>query len=109
MIKLTSICQYCGEEYWGHHSCPQKMEAELKQAQMIGAQKCTERPQANEVDTWDYVIADILERNEMGREKYGVTLKPNTKEDMLQHAYEEALDLTVYLKTEILKRKYKGE
>lgn len=56
-------------------------------------------------DTWDFVVEDIKKRNEMGKEKYGVTLKSDTKQDMLQHAYEEALDLTVYLKTEILKRR----
>lgn len=56
-------------------------------------------------DTWDYVVQDIAKRNEMGKIKYGVSLNHKTTEDMLQHAYEEALDLVVYLKTEILKRK----
>ena len=53
---------------------------------------------------WGYVIHDMLERNEEGRQKYNKYLTPDTTEDMLQHAYEEALDLAVYLKTQILKR-----
>lgn len=56
------------------------------------------------VTTWDYVKEDITQREEMGALKYGKYLTPNTKEDMLQHAYEEALDLVVYLKTLILQR-----
>lgn len=61
------------------------------------------------VTTWDYVKEDITQREEMGALKYGKYLTPNTKEDMLQHAYEEALDLVVYLKTLILQREKKNE
>ena len=60
------------------------------------------------IDTWEYVKEDIDKRNEMGKAKYGVTLNATTEEDMLQHAYEEALDLVVYLKTEINKRKLRN-
>lgn len=51
------------------------------------------------------VIADLRDRAEFGRKKYGHTLD-QSPDDMLQHAYEEALDLCMYLKTEI-KRKQK--
>lgn len=54
--------------------------------------------------TWAYVIDDMVERNQMGKDKYNKYLTVSTEEDMLQHAYEEALDLAVYLKTQILKR-----
>lgn len=54
--------------------------------------------------SWEMVIEDMFVRNKFGKEKYGVELTPSTTEDMLQHAYEEALDLAVYLKTEIIKR-----
>ena len=57
-----------------------------------------------EITTWDYVKRDINAREEMGALKYGKYLTPNTHEDMLQHAYEEALDLVVYLKTLLLQR-----
>lgn len=56
------------------------------------------------VTGWDFVREDITAREEMGFLKYGKYLTPNTSEDMLQHAYEEALDLVVYLKTLLLKR-----
>ena len=52
--------------------------------------------------SWNEVVKDMLDRNEFGAEKYNKYLSPHTDEDMLQHAYEEALDLAVYLKTRIL-------
>jgi hypothetical protein len=46
------------------------------------------------------VIDDILFREEKGRAEYGTTMdrKDLTEEQWLQHAYEEALDLAIYLK-----------
>lgn len=52
---------------------------------------------------WAYVVEDMLQRNEEGAKKYNRYLLPNCPDNMLQHAYEEALDLAVYLKTQILK------
>lgn len=46
----------------------------------------------------DLVIADIEARKAVGMERYGVLLYPNNGRDTLQDAYEEALDLTVYLR-----------
>jgi hypothetical protein len=118
MIKFTKVCQYCGEEYVDEeHNCEgMKAAAEANAAKLSADLRkifnesnvgvFTVAVKKADIDTWDYVIDDIRLRNEMGRIKYGVSLKPNTDQDMLQHAYEEALDLTVYLKTEILKRKF---
>ena len=52
------------------------------------------------------VIDDILFREEKGRAEYGTTMdrKDLTEEQWLQHAYEEALDLAIYLK-KIIKTK----
>jgi hypothetical protein len=46
------------------------------------------------------VIDDILFREEKGRAEYGTTMdRTDLREDeWLQHAYEEALDLAIYLK-----------
>lgn len=46
------------------------------------------------------VRADLLQRSQIGIDKYGVTLARSDLElsDWLQHAYEEALDLANYLK-----------
>lgn len=44
------------------------------------------------------VIEDIRERMEHGKRKYGTALQAGNGRNMLQDAYEEALDLCVYLK-----------
>ena len=50
--------------------------------------------------TWE-VIIDLTSRAKRGVEKYTTTLSENNHQNMLQHAYEEALDLAQYLKKEI--------
>jgi len=46
------------------------------------------------------VIAELKVREERGLRKYGTTMdrKDLTTKEWLQHAYEEALDLSLYLK-----------
>ncbi len=58
----------------------------------------------DERHTVDAVRDDLDTRKQMGIKKYGVPLQPSNGRDSLQDAYEEALDLCVYLKNEILKR-----
>ena len=47
------------------------------------------------------VIMDLVSRAQRGLEKYNTTLGENNHQNMLQHAYEEALDMAQYLKKEI--------
>ena len=47
------------------------------------------------------VAKDLISRAERGFKKYNTTLGENNHQNMLQHAYEEALDLAQYLKKEI--------
>ena len=47
------------------------------------------------------VIEDLYQRADRGWKKYNTTLGENNHQNMLQHAYEEALDLAQYLKKEI--------
>jgi predicted phage-related endonuclease len=47
------------------------------------------------------VIGDLISRAERGYTKYNTTLHENNHQNMLQHAYEEALDMAQYLKKEI--------
>jgi len=47
------------------------------------------------------VMEDLASRSKRGIEKYNTTLEENNHQNMLQHAYEEALDLAQYLKKEI--------
>jgi len=49
------------------------------------------------------VCADIAARQRLGIAKYGCTVE-QSGDDMLHHAYEEVLDLAVYLKAEIERR-----
>lgn len=54
--------------------------------------------------TVDEVIEDLKVRKAMGIKKYGVPLQPSNGRDSLQDAYEEVLDLTLYVKNEIRRR-----
>lgn len=54
---------------------------------------------------WLLVVDDMIARNEQGAKKYNRYLQTDCPDNMLQHAYEEALDLAVYLKTQIEKQK----
>jgi hypothetical protein len=47
------------------------------------------------------VMTDLKLRADRGFVKYKTTLNDNNHQNMLQHAYEEALDLAQYLKKEI--------
>ena len=48
------------------------------------------------------VMEDLKSRADRGLQKYNTTLGENNHQNMLQHAYEEALDLAQYLKKEIV-------
>lgn len=56
------------------------------------------------VPIWELVIADMRERDHVGRERYGTPLQANNGRDALVDAYDEALDLAVYLKQVIVER-----
>jgi len=60
--------------------------------------KCETQP------IWDLVIKDIHERNKIGIQKYGTPLQANNGRDALIDAYQEALDLVVYLRQAIEER-----
>lgn len=50
---------------------------------------------------WDLVMEDMRERDQMGRRKYGVPLTAGDGRMSLTDAYQEALDLAVYLRKAI--------
>jgi len=50
------------------------------------------------------VLADLLARAELGRRRYGVYLQADNGRDALLDAYQEALDLVVYLRQAIEER-----
>lgn len=53
---------------------------------------------------WPMVLADMAARDAEGRRKYGVPLQPHNGRDALRDAYEEALDLCVYLRQALYER-----
>lgn len=57
---------------------------------------------------WDLVIKDMQERDAVGRERYGTPLQPFNGRDALVDAYQEALDLAVYLRQAIEERDSRG-
>ena len=54
---------------------------------------------------WDLVIEDMKERDAMGFKRYGMHLQPFNGRNSLRDAYQEALDLAVYLRQRIYEEK----
>ncbi len=62
-------------------------------------------PSANDSEPiWDMVIRDMRERDDFGRKNYGTPLQAGNGRDPLVDAYQEALDLCVYLRQAIAER-----
>lgn len=61
------------------------------------------KPNGNK-PVWDMVISDMIKRNQLGEAKYGTPLQVFNGRDALRDAYEEALDLCVYLRQAISER-----
>jgi hypothetical protein len=62
------------------------------------------KPEGDGEIVLSHVIKDLTSRAEFGFNKYGTYLKTNNGRDALIDAYQEALDLTMYLKQAILER-----
>jgi hypothetical protein len=56
------------------------------------------------VDLFTEVKKDLDARNRLGHESYGGPMEPHDGRDSLREAYEEALDLVMYLKKAIVER-----
>ena len=60
------------------------------------------KPKQNDhTPTVDEVIKDLQARKELGLKRYGTYLQPHNGRDSLLDAYEEAMDLVIYLKNRI--------
>lgn len=60
---------------------------------------------SNAPAVWDLVEADMRERDQVGAQKYGTRLQPHNGRDALVDAYQEALDLVVYLRQAIYEKR----
>ena len=75
----------------------------------MGGLSIPDKLSARSADIAILVIADIEARAELGERKYGGRLEVGSRNNMispLQNAYEEALDLAMYLKQEIEEGKH---
>lgn len=63
------------------------------------------KPVKNNHDpVWELVVEDMKKRDHVGRQRYGTPLQPFNGRDALRDAYEEALDLAVYLRQVVEER-----
>lgn len=78
---------------------------ETREAQIPEGFKKQPDPKRNDHEpVWKQVISDMWQRHQKGIETYGVPLQPFNGRDALWDAYEEALDLAVYLRQAIEER-----
>ena len=61
-------------------------------------------PHSGKLTVIDYVLADMAERAAAGVIKHGMPLQTDNGRDAMWDAYQEALDLCVYLRQAILER-----
>lgn len=53
---------------------------------------------------YDLLVKDLDDRDKFGQKKYGTRLKPHNGRDALKDAYQEAIDLVVYLRQALYER-----
>ena len=61
-------------------------------------------PHSGKLTVIDYVLADMVKRAAMGVIKHGMPLQTHNGRDALWDAYQEAMDLCMYLRQAILER-----
>lgn len=66
------------------------------------------KPIGNGQDVTSLVLHDIKTRSEMGAKKYGKPLQTNNGRDAMVDAYQEAIDLVLYLRQEIREKGHDG-
>ena len=62
----------------------------------------------NHPAVWDLVLADMKERDEIGKQKYNTRLQPFNGRDPLVDLYQEILDAAVYIRQVIYERDNPG-
>lgn len=70
----------------------------------MNAAKNEPTPLPGTIEIAPLVLADIQARIEMGQKKYNTTLQANNGRDALMDAYQEAIDLVMYLRQAIAER-----
>lgn len=107
--SVFAICPYCNPEGATRKSLDDCTGQEWNAASRAAGWGTGSAQQPAPVATkhpasWDLVLADMTERDKFGKSKYGTSLQPGNGRDALADAYQEALDLAVYLRTAIYER-----
>ena len=87
-------------EYSKENSIP--LPTWLKDAPLLTKRLKIPGPNKEKRPVYPEVVKDLLERVEMGKKEYGEALHTNNGRPALQDAYEEALDLAMYLKQRLM-------
>ena len=74
---------------------------------MSNASKYQPDPKKGKEVVLNYVLNDLQERADAGKKKYGTYLETNNGRDALWDAYQEALDLVMYLRQAIIEKERK--
>lgn len=93
-IPLGTVCLFCENEY------AQKKEKDFT-SKVTGHEP---DPKPGEKIVINLVVKDLTERAIVGKEKYGTFLMTKNGRDALMDAYQEALDLVMYLRQAIEER-----
>ena len=101
--------EYVGTEFYGGslvgHLYHLPVETEPEEPPGPGLSKPEPAPAGDGKVIFPLVITDIRERASMGKDKYGTHLRANNGRKPLVDAYQEALDLVMYLRQKIEEEK----
>lgn len=114
MTMEMKICKFCGIRSASNikirQCCLEGNAHDSKRAagMLRGLSEYEPTPVKNNLPAvWDLVLVDIKERDEIGKEKYDTRLQPFNGRNPLKDAYQEALDLVVYLRQAIYEQENK--
>ena len=120
-IDIINMCKMAITEPWNEESLGSAENFKLIRDQSIdlgygatehsgdlGLNAEEPAPEANDLPAvWDLVIANMRARDQIGEARYATRLQPFNGRDVLVDAYQEALDLAVYLRQAIYERDQK--
>lgn len=98
--QCDRVCDGCDDPECGDRPCPTCRE----QFRAPGAAEQPSPAQSTGPAVWALVLEDMRARDAAGAAKYGTRLQTGNGLDFLLDAYQEALDLAVYLRGAIYER-----
>lgn len=105
---METVCEFCKAERSAKVGEVKKLLGDATPEEWDAANHSVRQQPAPRASTapavWGLVQKDMIDRDSFGKEKYGVRLQPNNGRDFLSDAYQEALDLAVYLRGALYER-----